>query len=161
MKNLILIIAILFTGTVDAQSFTTAKEIKEVTPEKLSLLGFEKTPSSDSISFKYWGFSEMADVWLNNSTGERIKKSPTAIEYIYNDSILIQKKRMQQNISYSLSSSIGDGWNTSPLTKVFTLNKDELTFSAGGEIYKRFGNFYLLRWADSEHLLPVSFVVFL
>lgn len=162
MKNLVnLLFTILIAGSFSAQSFTSAKEIKGITSDELSSLGFEKTSETDSISFKYWNFSEKSDVWVNTSTGEQIKKSPTAIEYIYNDSVMIQKKRCEQNISYSLSKSIGDGWNTSPLTKVFTLNKDELYASEGGEIYKRFGDFYLLRWADKEHLLPVSFVVFL
>ena len=49
MRNLILTIAILVTGVINAQSFSTAKELSVALYARLEFLGFEKAVEKDSI----------------------------------------------------------------------------------------------------------------
>ena len=162
MKYLILTIGILVTGVINAQSFSTAKELSVALYARLEFLGFEKAVEKDSIIFKMWNFNEAADVWVNNTTGEKVKVSPTATEYIYNDTVMIQKrKNLTVNISYALLSSIGARWNDSPLLKRLDLIPEEMEVSSAGSLYKKFKRFYLSRNLKTDSASNSSFVVFL
>ena len=83
MKNLILTIAILVTGVINAQSFEKVIDLMYLDPELLSLLGFEEQIEKDSVYFKTWEFNQVADLWINPTTGEIIKMSKNSVEYAY------------------------------------------------------------------------------
>jgi len=159
MKNSIAILAILLSGIINAQSFTTVKEVKHLDSTKLEALGFSKVSDQDSIYFKLYDHNENAIKYINNTTGEIVKMSTNSIEYIYSSDVEIEKKRVVENISYSLLSSIGAGWNKNPLTKIHTLNNSEIEISSSATIYSKLNTVCLHRFliaSDSS----VSFVVF-
>lgn len=161
MKNLAVALAILVTGVINAQSFTSVKELKKLTPNQLSFLGFEKISKSDSIYFKFWEHNEVASKWINLQTSEIVKISQNTVEYIYNGKVEIEKKRSIQNISYSLLSSIGYGYTKRAFSKPLSVSKEELEISETANIYKRFKSLYVHRALDLENLSAISFIVYL
>tara|TARA_R100001463_G_scaffold136112_2_gene200709 strand:+ start:2166 stop:2663 length:498 start_codon:yes stop_codon:yes gene_type:complete len=164
MKNLILTIAILVTGVINAQSFQKVKELRWANSESLTDLGFDKQAKKDSVYFKLWNFNENADLWINSSTREIVKISESAIEYIYDNSTLINKRTwpviFSENISSSLIRSLRNGFSVSLFLRDGYIDEEDMDIAITAGLYKKFKKQYLWRVLKTNDLSNNSFVVF-
>ena len=161
MKNLILTIAILVTGVINAQSFERVKVLMCLDPELLSLLGFEEQTKKDSVYFKTWEFNQVADLWINPTTGEIIKMSENSIEYIYDNSVMIHTQKWPvntyNNISWCLVGSLGI------FQQYRYVAKEDMELSEAAGILKTFRKTCLwrtLKAKNEDNSVKISFVVF-
>jgi hypothetical protein len=160
MKNLILTIAILVTGVINAQSFEKVIDLMYLDPELLSLLGFEEQTKKDSVYFKTWELNQVADLWINPTTGEIIKMSENATEYVYEDSVRIHTQKWPvntyKNISCCLVNSLGI------FQKYRYIEKEDMELSEAGGILKTFRKTCLwrtLKAKNEDDSVKISFVV--
>ena len=116
MKNLILIIAILFTGTINAQSFKDHKDLLSSVgvDSSLSSKGFINSGTSEAISMSYLDINEKATTYVNDSTGEIVKISKNNVEYLYDGDKLVKvdsrRFELTQNLLYVMTKKIEGGW---------------------------------------------------
>lgn len=162
MKNLILTIAILVTGVINAQSFEKVIDLMYLDPELLSLLGFEEQIEKDSVYFKTWEFNQVADLWINPTTGEIIKMSKNSVEYVYDDSVRIHTQKWPVNtydgISWCLVNSLGIFHSDRYVAK------EDMELSEAAGILKTFRKTCLwrtLKPKKEDDSVKISFVVFL
>lgn len=162
MKNLILTIAILVTGVINAQSFERVKVLMCLDPELLTLFGFEEQIEKDSVYFKTWEFNQVADLWINPTTGEIIKMSKNSIEYIYDNSVRIHTQKWPVNtydgISWCLVNSLGIFHSDRYVAK------EDMELSEAAGILKTFRKTCLwrtLKPKKEDDSVKISFVVFL
>tara|TARA_R110001599_G_scaffold348150_1_gene575108 strand:- start:377 stop:874 length:498 start_codon:yes stop_codon:yes gene_type:complete len=165
MKNLILTIAILVTGVINAQSFEKVIDLMWVDSIELTLSGFEKQTKKDSVYFKVLAFNQDADVWINPTTKEVVKISKNATEYIYSDSVMIHKRKWPVNtyvnITASLLRSIGYGFEVSLFVRSQYVEEEEMDLALSARAYKKFKKYFLMRKLKTDDLCNNSFVVFL
>ena len=162
MKNLILTIAILVTGVINAQSFEKVIDLMWVDSIELTLSGFEKQTKKDSVYFKTWKFNQVADLWINPTTGEIIKISKNSTEYIYDNSVMIHTQKWPvntyDNISWCLVNSLGI------FQQYRYVAKEDMELSEAAGILKTFRKTCLwrtLKPKEEEDSVKISFVVFL
>jgi hypothetical protein len=164
MKNLILTIAILVTGVINAQSFQKVKELRWANSESLTDLGFKKQTKKDSIYFKLWDFNQPSDVWVNPNTSETVKISENATEYIYDNSVMIRKRTwpviFRENISSSLLRSLRNGFSVSLFLRYGYIEEDDMDIAVTAGLYNKFRKQYLWRVLKTDDLCDNSFVVF-
>tara|TARA_R110001592_G_scaffold118031_2_gene320323 strand:+ start:4664 stop:5161 length:498 start_codon:yes stop_codon:yes gene_type:complete len=164
MKNLILTIAILVTGVINAQSFQKVKELRWANSESLTDLGFNKQAKKDSVYFKVLDFNQEANVWVNLNTKEVVKISKNATEYIYSDSVMIHARKWPVNtyvnITASLLRSIGHGFEISLFVRSQYVEEDEMDLAISARAYKKFRKYFLMRKLKVNDLCDNSFVVF-
>lgn len=161
MKYLILTIAILVTGVINAQSFKKAIDLMWVDSIELTLSGFEKQTKKDSVYFKTWEFNQVADLWINPTTGEIIKISKNSTEYVYDDSVRIHTQKWPvntyKNISCCLVNSLG-------IFKQYRyVAKEDMKLSEAAGILRTFRKTYLWRTLKPENeddSVKISFVAF-
>ena len=161
MKNLILTIAILVTGVINAQSFERVKVLMCLDSELLTLLGFEEQIEKDSVYFKTWEFNQVSDLWINPTTGEIIKISKNATEYVYDNSVMIHTQKWPvntyKNISWCLVNSLGI------FQQYRYVAKEDMELSEVAGILKTFRKTYLWRTLKPEKeddSVKISFVAF-
>jgi len=162
MKNLILTIAILVTGVINAQSFEKVIDLMWVDSIELTLSGFEKQTKKDSVYFKTWKFNQVADLWINPTTGEIIKISKNSTEYIYDNSVRIHTRKWPVNtydgISWCLVNSLGIFHSDRYVAK------EDMELSEAAGILKTFRKTCLwrtLKPKKEDDSVKISFVVFL
>jgi len=162
MKNLILTIAILVTGVINAQSFEKVVELMCLDTELLTFLGFEKQIEKDSVYFKTWEFNQVADLWINPATKEVIKISENSVEYVYDDSVRIHTRKWPvdtyDSISWCLVGSLGI------FQQYRYVAKEDMELSEAAGILKTFRKTCIWRTLKSEKeddSVKISFVVFL
>jgi hypothetical protein len=161
MKNLILTIAILVTGVINAQSFKKAIDLMWVDSIELTLSGFEKQTKKDSVYFKTWEFNQVSDLWINPTTKEVIKIAKNATEYVYDDSVRIHTQKWPvntyKNISCCLVNSLG-------IFKQYRyVAKEDMKLSEAAGILRTCRKTYLWRTLKPENeddSVKISFVAF-
>jgi len=162
MKNLILTIAILVTGVINAQSFKKAIDLMWVDSIELTISGFEKQTKKDSVYFKTWDFNQVADLWINPTTKEVIKISENSVEYVYDNSVMIHTQKWPvntyRNISCCLVNSLGI------FQQYRYVAEEDMELSEAAGILKTLRKTCLWRTLKSEKKddsVKISFVVFL
>ena len=162
MKNLILIIAILFTGTINAQSFKDHKDLLASTSgssaEIDSLLivkGFINKGGDDLIVMNYLNINDPAVVYVNDTTSEIVKVSKNNVEYIfdgYKKVTIKDNKRIhsEENVLYMMTKKIEGRFTDLTLSKTWWIGYEDTANGYGAFMTKKFGNIYVTRVVDVE-----------
>lgn len=160
MKNLILSIAILLVGTVNAQSFKDHKDLLANTSgsstEVSSMLnekGFSSVDSSTVISMNYLNINEPASVYMNGTTREVVKVSENNVEYIfdgYKKVVMKDTKRSfnEENLLYAMTKKIEGGFNDLTLSRTWWIGEEDTSNGYGAFMTKKFGKTYIRRVVD-------------
>ena len=155
MKNLILTIAILVTGVINAQSFQHHRDLLANTKgdsvrvdSNLTNKGFIKTGTKDSIIMSYLGINEEAVVYKNDSTDEIVIVTENYVKYAFEGGKYLRVKSYrwdinEENLSYAMTKKIEGGWYDNPLARKRWLDGDRTDDGLSVVLIRKLGKTYV------------------
>jgi hypothetical protein len=163
MKNLALALAILVTGVINAQSFNRHKDLLAQTTGDTSFIkknlfsrGFTLLSSNDSIRVKFIKLNETALLFSNECTGEMVKVSEYAVEYIYDEDkyVIVKnngKTTKKENLYLYMTKRISGGWNDNIFARIRSILPEDTYDGRGAYIITKFKKLYIERFEELEN----------